>query len=176
MTDIYDEKKTQSIDRLTLFAEKLRACKEINGIDGLTIFTSGSYARNEASKFSDIDLFFLVNRTENGVDDIKLKSIQLFAKIIEISQELNFPEFSNDGEYLKLIQSDSILENLGGQRDDYDNHFTTRMLFLLESKCIYNEQLNDHIMEEFIESYFRDYPRHPSDFKPIFLINDIIRF
>ena len=50
------------------------------------------------------------------------------------------------------------------------------LLLLLESQPVYNEPLYEELLERVIESYYRDYHDHERTFRPIFLINDIIRF
>jgi len=45
--------------------------------------------------------------------------------------------FSNDGEFLRILYLEDMLEQLGGREDDYLNYFTARMLLLLESKPLY---------------------------------------
>lgn len=47
---------------------------------------------------------------------------------------------------------------------------------VLESKCLYNHNSFDMILKSFLGSYFKDYPDHPKDFKPTFLVNDVLRF
>ena len=105
-----------------------------------------------------------------------IKKTLLDADLIRAAQELRFPDFSNDGEYLEVHYIDDILNNLGGPRDDFQNHFTARLLLLLESRPLYNESFYENVMKKIIYSYYRDYHDHEDSFSPIFLINDIIRF
>jgi hypothetical protein len=72
-------------------------------------------------------------------DEIRVPEIRLLSEIVEIGYNMNFPKFSNDGHFLKLLFLDDILENLGSPADDYHNHFTARMLLLLESRPIYGQ-------------------------------------
>ncbi len=95
---------------------------------------------------------------------------------VDIGYMMSFPKFSNDGHFLKLLFLNDILDNLGSPADDYYNHFTARMLLLLESRPVYGVETYNHLLNETIRSYFRDYEHHPTDFRPTFLINDIIRF
>lgn len=98
------------------------------------------------------------------------------ASVIKIGNELGFPKFSNDGMFLKILHVDDILESLGSPNDDYKNFFTARLLLLLESRPLTNQSIYYICAEKILESYFRDYHRHQNGFKPIFLINDIVRF
>ncbi len=105
-----------------------------------------------------------------------MPEIRLLSELVEIGYMMSFPKFSNDGHFLKLLFLNDILESLGSPADDYYNHFTARMLLLLESKPVYGTEIYNRLLNETIRSYFRDYEHHPTDFRPTFLINDIIRF
>ena len=140
---------------------------------GLCIYVTGSYARHEASEYSDLDLFFV---HESGRPISNIKKTLVDAEIIKLAQSLNFPEFSGDGRYLEIHSLEDILSMLGSPEDDYKNYFTARMLLLLESRYIYNESAYNKIIEKVIDSYYRDHHDHQDDFKPVFLVNDVVRF
>jgi predicted nucleotidyltransferase len=158
---------------------KLRACmrqiKKLRSLKDLAntcVYVTGSYARLEASKYSDIDLFFLRGEAESS----NIKDTVFFSDVINLGEELKFPSFSNDGEYLRFMPIEEMLRELGGPHDDYYNHFTARMLLLLESQPLFNEDLYEDALNKIVQAYFRDFPDHSRDFRPIFLINDILRF
>ena len=174
--DIFKEKKVNSDKKLSQLKRNLSSIPEIEPFQDLAIFATGSYARGEASTFSDIDLFFVNRLTTKSIPDINIRTLRLFAKIVEIADEMEFPKFSNDGEFLKIIESPQILEHLGNSADDYMNHFTARLLMILESKPVFGLKSYNNILREVLGRYFEDYPDHPEDFRPTFLINDIIRF
>jgi len=140
----------------------------------LCIFATGSYGRLEASKYSDIDLFFLDTSKDTPISNID--TVLINAEIIKICRKLEFPEFSQDGLYLKPHCLSDIKENLGSPVDDYKNFYTARMLLLLESQFLYNQVLFDQCIDEIIDSYYVDFHNHTNNFQPIFLANDIIRF
>ncbi len=153
--------------------------KEIINIDELSknslcIYATGSYGRHEASENSDIDLFFLDAKEESPTSNIDKTLIN--AQVIKTCRAMKLPEFSKDGGYLTIHNIKDILFNLGSPVDDYKNYFTARMLLLLESKPIYNEELHELCIKKIIERYFIDFPDHSKNFKAIFLANDIIRF
>ena len=89
---------------------------------------------------------------------------------------MGFGDFSNDGQYLEIHYIDDILDNLGSPSDDYQNFFTARLLLLLESYPLFNKRLYNKTIEKIINSYFRDYHDHDEEFRPIFLVNDIMRY
>ncbi|MBI3477426.1 MAG: hypothetical protein HY010_16975 [Acidobacteria bacterium] len=173
---LYDSRAEYSLIRLAELRKCLEKLPETKGFRELTIFGAGSYGRLEASKFSDIDIFFLVSGDGTNLAEPHTNELRLFGKVIEIADQMSFPKFSNDCEYLKILHTDKILDNLGGRIDDHENYFTARMLFLLESQCLFGEQTFKAIRSEIISSYFKDFPDHPLTFQPIFLMNDICRF
>ena len=162
--------------RLEELNKRLRSLSEVTTIPDLTIFAAGSYGRLEASEYSDIDVFFLTPKSRTSIADLNTARLRLFGKVIEIADQMGFPKFSNDCEYLVVLHTDDILQNLGGRTDDYENHFTARMLLLLESYCLYGQNSFDEVLEKSIASYFKDYPDHKETFQPLFLLNDIGRF
>lgn len=176
MSDIVSKKKLNSTQRLTQLSQSLCNSSELAQLPSLAIFAAGSYARKEASIHSDIDLFFIYDGQISNVPNPNLKAMRAFSKIIEVADSMRFPTLSNDGEFLKILDTDSMKKELGGRNDDYLNYFTARMLMLLESHPIYGQDTYDAILDDIIGSYFRDYTHHPESFRPIFLINDIIRF
>lgn len=174
--NIFDEKLQNSTEKLQQLSARLNRTQELSVFENLTIFATGSYARGEASKFSDIDLFFVNGSNTDEIKDKNTNTIRLFAEVIKIAQDMQFSKFSNDGAYLKIISAPSILKHLGNAEDDYTNHFTTRLLMILESKPVFGKIAYESIMRDVLARYFGDYPDHPEDFQPTFLINDIIRF
>ena len=176
MNDIAQLKKENSLLRIDEFKKKLCQIDELKELENLSVFVSGSYAREEASEYSDIDLFFVLEGDLNELELPNIKSMRAFSKIIEASDSLGFPTFSNDGEFLKILEKKRILEELGGKNDDHLNFFTARMLMLLESKPVYGSISYNRVLMEIIEAYFRDYKHHPENFNPTFLVNDILRF
>lgn len=171
----FTKRRNFSQKRLATLADRVHKIKELQNHTDLCVYATGSYARGEASKHSDIDLFFV--HAGSGEDPVsKLDELRIFARVIDIGSDMKFPTFSNDGEFLEIIYSEQLLKMLGGREDDYHNFFTARMLLLLESVPLVNEPLYNDILDRVVQSYFRDYPNHPKEFRPIFLINDIIRF
>lgn len=165
-----------SSTKLSVLTSHLSTAQHVKSFPKLAIYTAGSYGRLEASPHSDIDLFFVVDAPRASLAEINVPEIRLLSEIIDIAYGMNFPAFSNDGQYLKLLFSEDMLKNLGSPADDYRNHFTARMLLLLEGREVYGARIYSRLLKQVIDTYFRDYPHHPEDFRPTFLINDILRF
>lgn len=146
---------------------------ELAAAPHLAIYATGSYGRREASQYSDLDLFF-VAQGEQPIS--KICKTLIDAELIRITREVGLPEFSGDGQYLEIHSLDSMKKHLGTRRDDYENLFTARLLLLLESVPVCHDEAYDAIVKATVDTYFRDFSQHESDFRPLFLLNDIVRF
>lgn len=169
------ERADYSRNRLVELRNRIGTLVELKNFQSLTIFGAGSYARLEASEYSDIDMFFL-SKDKSDISEPHTNCLRLFGKVIEIVDHMGFPKFSNDSEYLVLLNTNDIVMNLGSKRDDHENYFTARMLLLLESHCLYGDSVFKDITARIVGSYFKDYPDHKHTFQPMFLLNDICRF
>lgn len=145
----------------------------LEGCPNLCVYATGSYARRDAGRFSDLDIFFV------NVDEASCSRIQQMlvnADLIRLCQKLDLPEFSGDGQYLTIHSLASLVGELGSQMEDYANLFTARLLLLLESTPLHNETVYDAVVAECVRAYYRDFHDHMDDFLPLFLANDICRF
>ena len=112
------------------------------------MYATGSFGRGEASSFSDLDLFIVgrsidKRRALGNLDEICIK-----ADLIDVTLELNIPEFSGDGAYLASYEILKLVNELGTPQDDAHNTFTARLLLLLESRAligepVYNEGIGE---------------------------------
>jgi hypothetical protein len=105
----------------------------------------------------------------------RLDEYRLFAHLIRINEKLNYPEFSNDGQYLKVYKLDNLRSATGSPQDDSENLFTARMLLLLESQCLANQELYERSIDVIIDNYCRDEDGR-QEFRPLFLLNDLLRY
>jgi predicted nucleotidyltransferase len=166
-------------DLKKLLDERLSPILNNYDTESLCLYVTGSYGRREASESSDLDIFFIENNREanhRNITNIDITRVK--AEVIRISEEMIFPAFSNDGQYLEMHSLKDILDVLGGREDDFKNYFTARVLLLLESYPVYDKDGRAYqvTLDNVIESYYRDYHDHETDFRPLFLINDILRF
>lgn len=165
-----------SINRMDQLVEFVKKDEFISRLDDICVYITGSYGRGEAHSESDVDIFFVKSGSEETNKFTNVDKALLDAAIIKICRDLGFPEFTGGGEYLNIHYVDDILSELGGPKDDFLNYFTARMLLLLESKPIILPDLYDQIIGQMIDSYYRDYHEHESEFIPVFLVNDIHRY
>lgn len=173
--DLFKSRSEFALEKLAdLQARVAEKAKGVD-LDGLTIFTVGSYGRLEASTHSDIDLFFVYER-ESLKETRRTNELKLFGRLIDVVEDMNFPSLSNDAQYLQSHFMEDMLEHLGSPQDDGRNYFTTRLLLLLESRCVFGSESYDKVLTDLISPYYRDYPGHENAFRPWFLLNDIMRF
>lgn len=177
---LFEVRKTESQSRLdglrTELTTKISAGGGPNNNPDICIFASGSLARLEASAHSDLDAFFFLTGNKRDTPLSRIADVKILNAIIDSAQASGFPDFSNDGEYLQFMHIQDVIDGIGGREDDYQNAFTARMLLILESKYIYNEKLFRQFRFDVIERYFKDFHKHANDFKPIFILNDVLRF
>lgn len=137
-----------------------------------SVFVAGSLGRHDSGENSDLDLF-LTSSAEVPISH--LDNVKCLASILGVYDELGYGQPSNDGEFLKIFNIPQHESCVGSARDDGVNWFTVRMLMLLESKPLSDPQLYRRHKEEILKFYFRDRD-NGSQFKPLFLLNDLLRF
>ena len=144
----------------------------------ICIYAAGSLGRLETGQISDLDVFLFADRPDRtpGTRSVtRLQEIEILSELIHVNSELGLPAFSGDGEYLKIHEVQLLLAGTGTSTDDSENLFTTRLLLLLESKCIANDNLYQRAAELVLEMYIRD-GKGRADYRPLFLLNDILRY
>lgn len=170
-------RRTLTREKFALLAKELEQAGAPLIVDGRAcVYATGSVGRGEMSSRSDLDIF-IIRDSAVSAPLTKLDEIRLKARLIEVGRKLGFPEFSDDGEYVKAydVKAD-LLAKLGTRQDDYDNVFTARLLLLLESCPVLGSDVYDRAISDLIGDYWRDYPPNSDGFLPVFLMNDILRF
>jgi len=170
-----ESRRDYSLSRLRSLDDALNAASLLDD-HPLCIYVTGSYGRLEAWEGSDIDPFFLYDSADDSARFPWTSFVRLSARLIETAQELNFPPFSKDGQYLEVQYVSQMEQVLGSPRDDSLNAFTARMLLLLESQPLHDEDVYLRLLRRIIGFYYRDFDDHSTSFMPTFLINDILRF
>lgn len=174
MGEILEKRRRESGNRIDKLRDKLVRVQELCG-EKACVYITGSFARGEASSHSDLDLFIVSQGTRKDPGLSRLNEILVKADLIDSTQELGFPEFSGDGQYLGHHTDTELINSLGQPEDDVNNTFTARLLLLLESKPLVGEIAYSKITSDVVASYWRDYEDHKNDFMPAFLGNDILR-
>lgn len=180
MPDIFASRAVDAAQRIKLLRDSLhRQLDEIpesKAHPSLCIYATGSLARFEATEHSDLDAFFMLSGDEENKPLGRIRDVRILNAVLNAQEEGGFPDFSNDGAYLKFLYIDDVVKCIGHRQDDYKNAFTARMLLLLESSYLYNEDNFVNFKRNIIDVYFSDFHDHAAEFRPIFLLNDILRF
>ena len=165
-------RREQSVKQLERVQKSFSACKYFRGLP-ITIFCAGSLARMEIGTKSDLDLFVTAEKASKLQG--RLVEYTLFANLIQLNEDLGFLPFSNDGEYLKIYFIDDMERHTGSRHDDSENLFTARMLFMLESNPLLHLEIYEQHLTKIVKHYYRDQIGKYS-FRPLFLLNDILRY
>jgi predicted nucleotidyltransferase len=177
---IYEKRALEADVRIGLLRDSLSAqlsqLPESSDHPSLCIYATGSLARKEATQYSDLDAFFLLSDDEKEKPLGRIRDVRILNAVLNAQETAGFPDFSNDGAYLKFLYIDDVVKCIGHRDDDYKNAFTARMLLLTESTFLYNSQNFQKFRDKIVEVYFSDFHNHSTDFRPIFLLNDILRF
>ncbi|MGH8437682.1 MAG: nucleotidyltransferase domain-containing protein [Pseudomonas sp.] len=138
--------------------------------DFLTVVTTGSFGRREASSQSDIDLFILFNSEEpdDALEEVKRTIAEITKKHI-LKDAGDTGTFGPDA----VVRFATMLSNIGGENDSNQN-FTRRMLFLLEGTWLYGEERFNNYRKQLLSKYLKT--GNPQNQISRFLFNDIIRY
>jgi hypothetical protein len=107
-----DARREYSLRRLAELTNRLARLADMVADRRMCVYATGSYGRLEAGTDSDIDLFFLC------VDDEFPSTLflRVAAAIVEATEEMGFPPFTGDGEYLEVHYVQRMEEVLGSAR------------------------------------------------------------
>lgn len=136
----------------------------------LTIITTGSYGRKEASESSDLDLFifFDSDRSQDILSDEKNKIKEVVKRYID-KDAGDTGTFGPDA----IVNFNEMLNNIGGDKDS-NIRLTHRMLFLLEGTWLYSEERFKSYRSDLLSKYIK--AGNPQNKISRFLLNDIIRY
>ena len=170
-----EKRADYSLRRVAEFRDRVAAAvPELESCENLCIYTTGSFGRREAGEHSDLDLFFVQDGEIEAIGGRKETLIK--ADLIRLCRTLGYPEFSGEGAYLKIHTVNDLATRIGHPHEDAENLFTARMLLFLESTPLHNDSAYDRAISACAEQYFRDFSDHSTNFRPLFLTNDIMRF
>ena len=149
--------------------ERMRkaALEQFGSAKGFLIGVNGSYARREATKGSDVDLFFLVMDDEDSAVNQHQSRFRQFLKT-----ELKMKLPARRSVFEKPLAVKQIYK-IGGLNDDNET-LTRRMLLLLEGEWVFNERAFHQVRKTLLEKYL--YYELGKDKICLFLLNDIIRY
>ena len=172
MGELLDARRKQTEERLAALSRAVADGEQLTH-GRACVYLTGSFARGEASKHSDLDLFIVGRDGDEGFT--RLDAICLQSALIHATARMELPPFSGDGEYLQLHTISKLLGTLGQPEDDSSNTFTARLLLLLESRPLFGKHVFEDVVAQVIKTYWRDFTDHSDRFMPAFLTNDILR-
>lgn len=172
--ELLERRRKRAAERIKGLQERLAGAEKLCG-DKVCVYATGSFARGEASEYSDLDIFIVGEGTPEKPALAPLDEILIKADLIETIRELKIQDFSGGGEYLTHHTETELIKSLGTPEDDANNTFTARLLLLLESSPLLGERAYHQITQKVISAYWRDYQDHKTEFTPGFLANDILR-
>ena len=156
-----------SNSKLSLIKKDIRnSLKEKNykGSDIVAVF--GSYAREEASTFSDLD-YLIISECDDDYN-----TISDVIKCVCTKYEISSP--NQDGVFNAMEKKENIVGSIGSKVDNYET-LSRRMLFLLESKSLYNEEEHLQFVNEILSNYTQEID-HDVTKNYVHLLNDLIRY
>ena len=177
MSEIFESIKAESQNKLDQLRKELNLAYPKGDLNNrICIYACGSMGRLEMTEKSDLDLFFVTETTDSqDAPIVNLDKYLFFSKLYEINKRLRYENPSNGGIYWVFTPKENLLD-IGSRQEDYNNSLTARMLLLLESKPLYNDDAYNRIVKETINKYFSDYMDYNNQFYPLFLMNDILRY
>lgn len=176
MEHIFEQRKQHTDQRINEFRLSLDAFlgddrDKVVG-DHTCIYATGSAGRGELGAHSDLDVFLL----RSSGSSKKLDEVILQSAVVRAMRSCQFPDPSNDGEFLKLHTVEEFKQQMGGRGDDWFNTFTARTLLLLESTPVLGDVAYQKAIDGVLEAYWKNSEMHPRDYLPIVLVNDIVRY
>ncbi len=155
------------VDKIRQELKEFFSKDDFSSLD-VTVVVTGSYGRNEASQASDMD-WFVASKTTLTPDIEK----QVEEGVLSIVEKYVKKNVGNTGTFGGVVTESELLVNFGGE-DDTNKRFTRRMLYLLESKYLYNENLYKDIKGKILSKYIKN--DVPDSGLNRFILNDVIRY
>lgn len=138
-----------------------------------TLVVFGSIARLEMTSRSDTDWILLVDgQAIPEHSELKLD-------IVEKMKRRELSEPSKTGPFGRMVNSHDLIHEIGGE-DDTNSNTTRRVLLLLESLPIGNQEAYNRVRRQILNRYVRDdrgLVHASGQFRiPRFLLNDLTRY
>jgi predicted nucleotidyltransferase len=140
--------------------------------ENISIVFFGSLARGESTSQSDLDWTLLINGEVDGQHSSISQTVRK-----KLLQAKKIP-LGTTGTFGGLAFSHELVHCIGGQ-DDTNKNLTLRMLLLLESVAIGDDEPRQMVIRAILKRYLADDPRwtwKPDGKVPRFLLNDVVRF
>ena len=169
---LLEERRTSANRRLSELTDQVAAAIDV-GPGCVSIFVTGSYGRGEATQFSDVDFFVVCSADDGVVDSADAENVKRHVDTVIARQSI--PHDSGTDAHRLIHGIDALIQGIGRPEDDHDNTLTCRLLLLLESRPLFDQDGYKEIVERVLRAYWRDFEDHRGDFVPGYLANDILR-
>ncbi|MFT4925470.1 MAG: putative nucleotidyltransferase [Phenylobacterium sp.] len=146
--------------------------KHSNLDENICVIVTGSYGRGEASEVSDMD-WFIVSKNDSCGSTLSNNDSLTLKTVTEVVNKNIDQNAGDTGTFENIITISKLLENFGGDKET-NQDFTRRMLYLLESRCLYNESLYETLKTKILENYIKSDLLDSNINR--FMLNDIIRY
>lgn len=166
------EKAAASTERELVEFEQLLLPQGRPLAENVSLVFCGSIARGESTSGSDLDWTLLINGEVDGQHFHLSQSIR--RKLVEAKKT----EPGATGIFGGLAFSHDLVHCIGGQ-DDTNRNLSLRMLLLLESVSIGDDEPRQMVIRAILNRYLADDPNWTRTAKgklPRFLLNDVVRF
>lgn len=141
-----------------------------------SVYVTGSCGRGDMGAASDLDPYVVQLDPPASSDGTQDAANAIDAGLQRAVKRVGLPELDADGTYARLVTAESLFKNLGSPDDDLSGALTKRMLLLLESRPLVNDQAYDNLLAKTVDAYWKNDDQHPDDYLPIVLVNDIVRY
>jgi hypothetical protein len=153
--------------------EKLNLLREVIARDPPpnvhVLVTAGSMARREASAQSDLDLIITTDLSRHSVDEALVCEWRS-----SLCKKLQFEEPNARGVFIKPVDIKNLTTNSGDSEEQYDQ-VAKRILFILESTWLYQEDEYEILLRRIVDIYAEDVRQDPKK-NFVYLLNDVVRF
>lgn len=174
MSDVFAERRAHTdgiVASLKTTLERELGSEGVAIGDQTCVYATGSCGRGEMGQGSDLDAYIV--RMEGQVPT----SSNLIEDAVEVAaQEAGLPPMDGGGKYLEPVNVRQVLDLLGAPKDDASGVLTKRILLLLESRVLLGEAAHRELVSKVVDAYWSNDSLHPSDYLPIVLVNDIVRY
>jgi hypothetical protein len=153
---------TAARERTEAGLQERRAQLDGAGDPDVAVVLMGSWGRREVTAASDDDFMLLVHGAERESTSPSLSEVQ----------EVLSVEPGTAGYFGSTVGSESLVANIGLDEDNVKN-LTRRLLLLLESVAVTNEDVRSRVIDELLARYLE---HAKNNRPPRFLLNDVVRY
>lgn len=159
---------------------KIRDCLSTSEIDSAieTVAAAGSLGRMEACPdTSDADLIIVLSdEIDLDTDEGKEEAKKAWDSVWQVvSRHLTIEKPKPTGVFAKATNRKKLLKSVGDAAEQYEV-FGKRLLLLLETQPVFNDENYTQLIDSIVDSYAAKYVERDPKKEWTFLLNDLIRY